>query len=281
MQDQQRFEYQGRTRKEIGTEWDPARLTKPHLPVILDRIVNRTPFDQAVTLTSQFSNATIPQGVHVAPTVADESFLGADGLYIEDLPIKFPKTDYQIPQIIWDNYGDLLKREIELERMINPHLDDQYIYLTIQQSIVKKDDTHRPSGVHIDGFQKPIIIPQPVQHQISICNMLPTKFYAAPLTVDPATLKKKEIFNALAQQCQGVTPYHPPAYTLHLLNAYCPHEPDTAPADGFRTFVRFSASSIPFMGQDNTRNPLFTYNWDDQSKKAFYDKITKPQYRQP
>ncbi len=119
MQDQQRFEYQGRTRKEIGTEWDPARLTKPHLPVILDRIVNRTPFDQAVTLTSQFSNATIPQGVHVAPTVADESFLGADGLYIEDLPIKFPKTGYQIPQIIWDNYGDLLKREIELERMIN------------------------------------------------------------------------------------------------------------------------------------------------------------------
>ncbi len=281
MQDQQRFEYQGRTRKELGTTWDPMRLMKPHLPVIFDRIANRQAFDQAVTLTSQFSQAIIPAGVTVQAIADDAAFVTADGLYIEDLPIKFPKTDYRIPQIIWDNYGDLLKREIEIERMINPHLDDQYIYLTIQQSIVKKDDTHRPSGVHIDGYQKASIIPQPVQHQISICNMLPTKFYAAPLTVDPSQLAKKDIFKALAQQCQNVAPYRPPAYTLHLLNAYCPHEPDTAPADGFRTFIRFSASSIPFMGQDNTRNPLFNYNWDAQSKKAFYDNITRPQGPKP
>jgi hypothetical protein len=277
MQDLERFEYQKRTRDEVGTIWQPNRLTMAHLPTIFDRVGNRQAFDNPVRLTSQFSTAAqVAQGIIVSPHAQDSSFITPEGMYIEDLPIKFPQTDYRIPQIIWDNYGDLLKREIELERMINPHLDDQYIYLTIQQSTVKKDDTHRPSGVHIDGFQKASIIPQPVQHQMSICNMLPTKFYAAPLTGNPAQMQKKEIFNALAQACQGITPYRPPAYTLHLLNAYCPHEPDTAPADGFRTFIRFSASSIPFMGQDNTRNDLFTYNWDAQTKRDFYKAITKP-----
>ncbi len=277
MQDLERFKYLQRTRSEIGAVWQPNRLTMAHLPVIFDRIANRQAFDNPVSITSQFSTAAqVPLGIIVSPHAQDASFITPEGMYIEDLPIKFPQTDYRIPQIIWDNYGDLLKREIELERMINPHLDDQYIYLTIQQSTVKKDDTHRPSGVHIDGFQKPNIIPQPVQHQMSICNMLPTKFYAAPLTGNPAQMQKKEIFNALAHACQGITPYRPPVYTLHLLNAYCPHEPDTAPADGFRTFIRFSASSIPFMGQDNTRNDLFSYNWDAQTKRDFYKSITKP-----
>jgi hypothetical protein len=277
MQDLERFEYQKRTRDEVGTIWQPNRLTMAHLPAIFDRIAHRQAFDNPVSLTSQFSNAIQPpQGITVSPHAQDNSFITPEGMHIEDLPIKFPQTDYRIPQIIWDNYGELLKREIELERMINPHLDDQYIYLTIQQGMVKKDDTHRPSGVHIDGFQKASIIPQPVQHQMSVCNMLPTKFYAAPLRGNPAQMQKKEIFNALAQACQGITPYRPPAYTLHLLNAYCPHEPDTAPVDGFRTFIRFSASSIPFMGQDNTRNDLFSYNWDAQAKRDFYKSITKP-----
>ena len=272
-------ELQQRTRDEIGTIWRPNRLTLPRLPVIFDEVANKTPFDNKVTLSSQFSKVQLPSGVIASATAQDASFVTEQGLYIEDLPIKFPNTEYRIPQIVWDNFGDLLEQEIALERQINPHLDDQYIYLTIQQSQVKKDDTHRPSGVHIDGFQKPIIIPQPVQHQISICNILPTKFYAVPLSGDPSALKKKELFNALAQSCQGAQPYRPPAYTIHLLNGYCPHEPDTAPIDGFRTFIRFSASSIPFMGQDNTRNDLFDYNWDDDSKRDFYKSITKPEFR--
>lgn len=279
MNDKERFSYQNQTRQEIGTDWDVTRLMQPRLPVIFDRIAHRTVFENPVTMTSHFANCAAPQGIVVQDTGQDQDYVTPKGLYIEDLPIKFPQTEYRIPQIVWNNFGELLKREIELERMINPHLDDQYIYLTIQQGEVKKDSTHRPSGVHIDGFQKPTIIPQPVQHQISVCNILPTKFYAAALTQDPLTLKKKEIFHALSTACKGVEPYYPPAYTLHLLNAYCPHEPDTAAVDGFRTFVRFSASSIPFMGQDNTRNPLFTYNWDEQTKQDFYKKITKPEFR--
>ncbi len=278
MHDTEIASLQQRTRDEIGSLWQPQNLALPHLPVLLGAVNNQTPFNNAATLTSKFSTASCPADVRVIASAQDARFITDQGLYCEDLPIKLPNTDYRIPQIIWDNFGDLLAQEIDLERLINPHLASQYIYLTVQQSIVKKDNTHRPSGVHIDGFQKPIIIPQPIQHQVSVCNIEPTQFYAAALAQDPSNLTKKELFNALAQHCTGIEPYRPPAYELHLLNAYCPHEPAQASMEGFRSFVRFSASSIPFMGQDNTRNELFEYKWNKQNKDAFYKSITKLEF---
>jgi hypothetical protein len=278
MNDKEVISLQQRTRNEIGSLWLPQKLALPHLPALLGAVNNKTPFNNPATLTSKFSTAACPAGVRVIASAQDAGFITDQGLYCEDLPIKLPNTEYRIPQIIWDNFGDLLAQEINLERLINRHLGRQYIYLTVQQSMVEKDNTHRPSGVHIDGFQKPIIIPQPVQHQVSVCNIEPTKFYAAALGKDPSDLTKKQLFTALAQHCNGIEAYRPPEYELHLLNAYCPHEPAQASIDGFRSFVRFSASSIPFMGNDNTRNDLFNYQWNKKNKDAFYKSITKPEF---
>ena len=85
----------------------------------------------------------------------------------------------------------------------------------------------------------------------------------------------------MAQQCNNAPAFEPPPYQIHLLNAYCPHEPGTADKEGFRTFVRFSISTIPFMGDENTRNPLFKYDWNEEAKQAYYKSIAQPEPPKP
>ncbi len=270
---------QARTLSEIGSKWDTQKLLLPRLPTIFGQVANKAPFDNKVTLTSEMTMADVPEGVIVADTGQDEEFVTDDGLYLEDMPIKFPGSEYRVPKIIWDNFGDLLIQQMELEKAVNPDIDDQYVYLTIQQGMVKPKTTQRPPGTHIDGFQKPIIVPQIAQHQISVTNTLPTIFYAAAAKPETTGLVKKEFFKALAQDCEGQPTFSPQPYEIHLLNAYCPHRPDKATQEAFRTFVRFSISSIPFMGSYNTRNSLFDYEWTDEKKAAYYASITKPEFK--
>ena len=269
---------QNRTRADMGTLWDPSELMKPRLPIIFDEVANKDAFNTPVTLHSYMTRCNAPEGITVSATTSDHSFISTNGLYVEDIPIKFPDTDYRIPKIIWDNFGDLLVQQMELEKSINPNIDSQYVYLTIQQDMVSAQKTQRRDGIHLDGFQKPTIMPQLIQHQISVTNALPTVFYAAAASKNTISLSKKELFCALSQDCQNAPTYQPPLYHMHLLNAYCPHQPAVAQTDQFRTFVRFSISSLPFMGSDNTRNPLFDYEWTPERKEAFYKKITKPEF---
>lgn len=268
---------QKQTGSEMATKWQPRNLILPRLPLLFGQVANKEPFDHPVTLQSKMTRCAQPANIFIKATEQDASFVAPEGLYIEDLPIKFPGSAYKIPQIIWDNFGDLLVQQMELEDGINPEIDSQYVYLTIQQGMVAPDRTQRPPGTHIDGFQKHSIIPQIAQHQISVTNARPTVFYAAAVNEETLALPKKEFFKALAQDCENQPTYTPPLYELHLLNAYCPHRPDAATEEQFRTFVRFSISSIPFMGQDNTHNPLFDYEWTDEKKAEFYRSITKPE----
>ena len=268
---------QARTRREIGDKWDPAKLTLPRLPVVFGTVVNKTPFDNKVTLTSKMTRCDQPPNILVKPSDGDAAFVTENGLYVENIPIKFPGSEYRIPQIIWDNFGDLLVQQMALEKDVNPHIEEQYVYLTIQQGMVAPDKTQRPPGIHIDGFQKATIIPQIAQHQISVTNALPTVFYAAAAGKDTVKLPKNAFFDALAKDCESAPIYTPPTYALHLLNAFCPHRPVTADKEQFRTFVRFSISSIPFMNNYNTRNKLFDYEWTEEKKAAYYRSVTKPE----
>lgn len=268
---------QERTNRDMGSKWNPEELKTPRLPVLFDQVTNKTPFDTPVTLQSRMTKCSIPEGLTVKATKADPTFVNENGLYVEDIPIKFPDTDYRVPEIIWNNFGDLLTQQMELEKKINPHIDEQYVYLTIQQGMVGALKTQRRGGIHLDGYQKPSIVPQLIQHQISVTNALPTVFFAAAANENTVNLPKKELFGALAEDCRNAPSYQPPSYHLHLLNAYCPHEPAAEQDEQFRTFIRFSISSLPFMGADNTRNPLFDYEWTPERKAEFYRKITKPE----
>ena len=154
-------ELQDRTLSEIGGTWQPQNLRLPRLPALFGQVANKKPFDTPVTLETRMTSCAIPAGMIVAATEQDPAFITPEGLYIENLPIKFPGTDYHIPAIVWDNFGDLLVQQTTLEKAINPHIDNQYVYLTIQQGTVAPATTQRPPGTHIDGFQKACIFPPP------------------------------------------------------------------------------------------------------------------------
>ena len=269
---------QQRTLDDIqSARWDIAAFEKSRLPWIFGAAANRASFMHPVTMTTHLAhNVSRLDNVVVQARMEDFDFIGASGLYVEDMPIKFPGTKYRIPAIIWDNYADVLKQCMAWEDEVNPYFDDCYIYLTIQQSHVSPGKTQRRPGAHVDGFQKAEIIPQYIQHQIAVSNAVPTVFYETEIPENLLQVSKHDFFRVMAEKCEDAPCYTPQEFDFHLLNAFCPHAPGLATKPEFRTFIRFSASVIPFMASYNTRNPLFDYKWDDAKKAAFYASIARP-----
>ncbi len=267
-----------------AVRWDPQRLAVPRLPYIVANLADKRGDGcnlDSVAAPHSFREA-IPPSLRrlVTPEpVSNESlseWFQEDGLYVEDMPIKVPGGTICIPDgIYYSQFKLILDISMLFEMLHNPAFNDQYFYLTIQQSQVKQGTVQRKAGIHLDGFQKPTIIPQIAQHQLAITNMIPTEFIVDGIDCEGFSNDKRLLFGWLNIHGDYGDRYFPAPYELHLLNAFCPHEPGFATEDCFRTFIRFSASVIPFMGEDNTRNPLLDLEWNKKAKLAYYDSIAK------
>lgn len=260
-------------RTELTDTWSLEGFTKSRLPAMLGKTCDPRALNTPAKLKAELE-VTPLEGMKIEPAAKEAEFYSEEGLYIEDMPIKFPQQVYHMPSSVWGNFGKVLAQILEAEKAINPNWDDCYIYLTIQQSHVEPGKAQRRGGIHVDGFQKPSIVPQTIQHQIALTNAVPTVFYEKAIEEGALRNTKKEFFADLHAQCADAPTFEPEPYELHLLNAYCPHQTGLATKAEFRTFIRLSASKIPFMGQDNTRNPLIDYVWNEEKKKAFYASIT-------
>jgi len=266
-----------------GVIWDQRKLAIPHLPYIFPSV--NTEIQNSLASPAR-PKSQLPLFSHkresssqVWAGPATETFVrkhfSETGLYIEDMPIKVPHGIVHIPDVVLNCFSNIIDSILSIEEKFNPYLQGQYLYLTIQQSYVKKDTSQRKTGIHLDGFQKSSIFPQVAQHQLAITNAIPTRFVCHSFDVEALPADKKGLFKALNEQSIGLERHEPQPYRFHLLNAFCPHEPGFATKDCFRTFVRFSGSCIPFMGADNTRNPLLKLEWDETAKRAFYESITR------
>ncbi len=260
-------------RTELTQTWDLTAFNKSRLPAMLGKTCDPQALDVPAKLNAKLKTPTLENMV-IQSSPIEVSFYD-DGLYIEDMPIKFPQQPYHVPASVWANFGKVLTQVLEAEKAVNPDWDDCYIYLTIQQSHVAPNTAQRRGGIHVDGFQKASIVPQTIQHQIALTNTIPTIFYKKAIEPGQLSDSKKQFFADLHAQCIDAPTFEPAPYNLHLLNAYCPHQTGVATKAEYRTFIRLSASKIPFMGQDNTRNPLIDYEWNEDKKKTFYESIAK------
>jgi len=263
-----------------GRVWSPEHLRIPHLPHTLQHMQRGkgveldTPTSHNPLIPSNSLLDTPMLSIQRATDEFTEQHFSETGIYIEDMPIKIPGGRLHLPHNVWfGNFVRILDHFVTFEYTYNPHIRNQYLYLTIQQSWVATGHVQRVPGLHLDGFQKASIIPQVAQHQLAITNTIPTEFVAHAYETNLFPEDKHGLFKELTRQSDNVYRHKPLPFTAHMLNAFCPHAPGIAKEDQFRTFIRLSASVIPFMGDGNTRNPLLALSWNAEEKEKLYASI--------
>ena len=168
-----------------GRKWSPDRLGEPHLPHTVKQFARgnetdlETPAVADVVIPKRTLMETPMMSLQMASGEFSRTHFTADGLYVEDMPIKVPGGKITMPHNVYIGpFTRILNDIIVFEYEHNPHVFEQYFYLTVQQSRVKAGTAQRQPGLHLDGFQKPSIIPQIAQHQLAVCNAVPTEFVA-------------------------------------------------------------------------------------------------------
>jgi hypothetical protein len=94
------------------------------------------------------------------------------------MPIKFPGTDYRLPDEIKNVAGEFTQKVAECFASISKSHDEMYCYITMTVGIVDPWLTQRRPGLHGDGFKS---INHPAgetnEHIFLAINTLPTHFY--------------------------------------------------------------------------------------------------------
>lgn len=96
-----------------------------------------------------------------------------------DLPIKFPGSDFRIPQELLQ-FEDVVRRIAQFERQYNhASYDEYYCYATVDQRPVKAGTLQREAPCHVDGFQGAKWNPKvKINHTYVISDKLPTTLRA-------------------------------------------------------------------------------------------------------
>lgn len=208
----------------------------------------------------RFQTSRLPVPLGVIPD--RRNFSKPSGLRILDLPIKFPGTGYRIPSECLQ-FVNTIKAIVAHEVSVNPLTHLLYAYLTIDQAPVKRGETQRKPGLHVDGFQGARIQPKlMIDHSYVVSDKYPTIFYGHKFLVEHLDESIHNFFLEFDEQAQEEMTWRPQLFEICLMNAYQIHRSDYATHDSARTFLRLSFTLRQFDRLGNTHNPLFNYNWN-------------------
>src|SRR5690606_35131473 len=115
---------------------------------------------------------------------------------VVDLPIKFPGSNYRLPNE-YRSLSNLLRQIASVESAINPRVDDYFAYLTLDVRPVIAGKRPRHGGAHVDGFQGARISPKlPIDHSFVIVDANPTVFHEQSFRVDHLDERYDDFFEA-------------------------------------------------------------------------------------
>lgn len=229
----QRIEIQG-----MKDKWNFNHLLEPHKPVKIGSVENRQAFSK-------------------------------DGVVsVLDMPIKFPGTDYIIPDDLVQ-FRETIQKIINFEHSANPKAMRHYFaYLTVHQSWVEPGNYQRRPGMHVDGFQG---IERPdkeeIEHSYLVFNDVPTVFTNQRYQLNNFDFSKYNLFSELDRQTAPEFEYEATPYDIFFADAYTVHRANQATKKVLRTFIRLTYSVAIFDRLGLTDNPLFPYRWERLEKR--------------
>ena len=174
------------------------------------------------------------------------------------MPIKFPGTNYKIPQqlSVWES---LIRRCAEYEAFINPDHDKTFAHMTADFSMVKAGTFHRYPGFHGDGIQGTKLTPKVrVEHSYILTSHPPTEFCIQPFFLKHLDEAKHNYFLEFDRQAKEANIYGSIPDHLYLIDPYMVHRTPKITMDTLRLFVRITYAFTELQHPKNTINPLFT-----------------------
>jgi len=218
----------------LGTLWDPDQFEYVRRPVVVGEVEDR----------ERFSLPVVPR--------------------VLDLLIKKPGEDYYLPLDLVQ-FLPTIQEIINLEHSINPHTDDYYCCITVDQGYVEPKNMQRNSGFHVDGYQGPRIRPKrkPITHNYIVSDCLPTVFLAQSLAVSHIDDSQYNICLEFDRLAKPENYFQSKPYQITLMDAYTVHSSAIATQKRFRTFLRATFTQLQFDRLGNSVNPLVAPDWDE------------------
>lgn len=192
---------------------------------------------------------------------------------IHNVPLKFPGTEYRIPQEL-AYLEDMLTTCASVEQAINPNHDDYYAYLTLERTWVEKGLTQRTPKIHSDGLQGARVQPKVrTEHGYLLADDYPPEFFAHPFDMTGIDVNVHDMDMVYAAQAQEEATVSFGPEDIVLFDSYNLHRARQATRSGVRGFFRvtYADPARQFDRQGNTVNTLFsdeyhTHGWEFQKR---------------
>lgn len=223
----------------------------------------------------QFNNINLPE---IIGTINPTPFSNFNHIRVLDMPLHMPKQGWKIPDYINLQFKELLDLVINHEAKYGD-LSEHYVYITIDQKVVKEGKTGRRPGAHSDAYvehdnrqvditsENAQLIEKEtgeVSHTYICTDIFPTEFFLAKFPLKSADCKDAlETFDQIASRSPVVT-YQP--YMILKLDPYVVHRAAIATHTTERTFVKISISKKKYAREGNTINPGFSYDWKMEAR---------------
>lgn len=226
----------------LHATWDLAEFERPRRPVSL-----------GILDEDELRTFTRPHAVRVL-----------------DMPIKFPdRGEYRLPRAL-EQFAGALQRIVDFEHAVNPHHDEYFAYLTIDQRTVAPRTLHREAPCHVDGFQGARWQPKcRNNHSYTVSDVLPTAYYVQPFDLRALDERLHDFFwemNAIVADTEEAHRWQPAGAEITLMDCYSVHRGVENESDTpvFRTWLRlsFEERRRVFDRLGNAHNPLFDYAWE-------------------
>jgi len=152
---------------------------------------------------------------------------------------------------------DFIQQVLEYERMVNKDYENCEIHITTDYGFVKKAETQRFPGFHVDGLQggkfKNKLL---AEHSYIITTKNPTEFCMQPFFIKHYDEDITNLFKAFDQQARPENIYRGIVNHLYLMDAYMVHRTPLITEDGHRGFIRITVANAPLPIEYNTLNPM-------------------------
>lgn len=224
----------------------------------------------------EFNKINLPEIIE--SNINREKFSKNNNIRVLDLPIYMEGQGWSIPDYL-EQFKEVINIVFENEKKYE--LKDYYVYITVDQKIVKKGFTGRRAGAHSDAYienandeqvdvvyENSDIIKKEigaVSHTYIIYDTLPTEFFNAKFPLIKSDCEHSlKTFNDIADNSEIII-Y--PNYSILKLDPYVVHRSSLSMNHEQRTFVKISFSKKRYSRKGNTINKEFDYNWDFKKRE--------------
>ncbi len=214
-----------------------------------------------IAYNSLFQPFNLNQYIYPRPPIdmgrVDILQLNECGINVLRMPLKFPGTNYKIPQEL-SACETLIRRVAEYAKFINPNHDDCFCHITHDSSMVNSGEYHRFPGFHGDGIQGTKLTPKVnVEHSYIMTTNPPTEFCLQPFFLKHLDEAKHNFFLEFDKQAHDVNVFGSLPEHLYLIDPYMVHRTPQITMRCSRTFIRITYAFTELQHPKNTINPHF------------------------